>query len=457
MRTCYVALPMGTRADPSGRVLDFEYLYTQLLQPTIRDLGLECSRLEEFSPGTSWHRSLFTAILSSDLMIADVSTHNPNVLYELGVRHALKRGRTLIISASGQLPSNINYTQALWYEPDESGRLTGLAADQFRTTLQRTISLSQRSTISDSPLYEYFPDLEVWLPPELELGRRNRRPGRTQPPGLPFSQRAVESPEKVISEVKQNEETIRGSSETDPIEYLTLLRKYRDLSAWDDVIRLAEGAPPNIVESPEVRQTLALALNRRGEPGDQDHAITLMEHLISETGGDSETHVILGHIYKDRYDQAQDKGDTVAAAANLDQAVQHFRASFEKNPKDYYPGINVITLLLQRGDDAARTEVEIFLPSVRNAVHELMATGRPGFWELAAQMYLAVVAGDWSEAERSAQEALAQAPAGWMIRSALRDLRTLNEKLLDSADRMRLTALTKLFSERTTTAEAGDD
>jgi hypothetical protein len=458
MQTCYVALPAGTRADPSGRFLDFDHLYTQVLQPTIHDLGFECHRLEEeVSPGTSWHRTLFTAILSSDLMIADVSTHNPNVLYELGVRHALKRGRTLIISATGRLPSNIGYTQALWYTPDADGRLTGPSAEEFRAMLQRTIKLSQRSTISDSPVYQYFPDIEVWLPAELETARRNRRPGRTLPPGLGLAQQVVESPEKVFREVKRSEEAIRREPATDPMEYLTLLRRYRDLSAWDEVIRLAADAPMSVADSPEVRQTLALALNRRGQPGDQDRAISLMQTLIGETGGDSESYGILGRIYKDRYDEAQARGDTVEATANLDRAVQVYRAGFEKNPMDYYPGINVIMLLLQRDDEAARTEIAALLPHVRAVVQEQIDTGRPGFWELAVQMQLAAIAGDWPTAERAAHDALAQAPASWMVRSAVRELGAIEEKTHDAAAQMHLSKLADLLSAPVDRAEADDD
>src|SRR5262245_50246661 len=91
MRTCYVALPWGVRSAPDGRKLDFDYLYNEVLQPAIRRAGLDCRRLEECSLESDWRRGLFMAILSSDVMIADVSTHNPNVMYELGIRHALKR------------------------------------------------------------------------------------------------------------------------------------------------------------------------------------------------------------------------------------------------------------------------------------------------------------------------------------------------------------------------------
>lgn len=303
-------------------------------------------------------------------MIADISTHNPNVLYELGVRHAVRRGRTLMISAGGPLPSNVGVIQALFYEPDPFGRLTGPAAQEFSDRLRSIIRLSKRTTICDSPVYEYFPDIEVLLPPELESpsawrGRKRTRSGT----GLGASQRAIASPEKVIGEVKRREEEVRSTG-ADPIEFLTLLRSYRDASAWDELIRLAVEAPASIAESPEVRQLLALALNRRGEPGDQDRAIALMEQLVHETGGDGESLGVLGRIYKDRHDAARAIGDSGATAENLKRALQSYGAGFEKNPKDYYNGVNVVTLLAARGDAAARTELAALLPRVRAAVQE---------------------------------------------------------------------------------------
>jgi hypothetical protein len=454
MRSCYVSIPFGVKSDGTGRQLDFDFLYSRVIQPAVQELDIECRRLDDFSPGAIWHKTLFTALLTSELMIADVSTHNANVLYELGVRHAMKRGRTLIISAGGSLPWNISYVQALLYEPDPAGRLTGDAASRFRQTLQATIRQSQRSTaISDSPIYEFFPDLQVILPAELQSERQLRRVLHG-PTRKGFAQSVVESHSFAVGEVKRNEEAVRGATQADPVEYLTLLRKYRDLSEWDRLIALASDLPADVTGAPEVRQLLALALNRRGEPGDQERAIALMEQLIGETGGDSETFGILGRIYKDRYDQAKARDDTAAAADNLAHALQHYRAGFEKNPRDYYPGINVVTLLLQRDDDAARVELAAILPRVRQAVQEKLESGRPDFWDLATALQLAVVARDWSEAERTARLAVAQAPAGWMVETTLRDLRAIGEKVAQGGDRDRLAEILELLQQARAGAEA---
>lgn len=456
MRTCYVSIPYGLKADPDGRMLDFDFLYGKLIRPAVQEIDMECRRLDEFLTSAIWHKTLFTALISSDLMIADISTHNANVFYELGVRHAIRRGRTLLISAGGRLPANISYAQVLWYETDSSGRLTGEPASRFRETLQATIRQSQRTVVSDSPIYEFFPDLEVILPPELESTRRQRRKLPTKA-RQGFTQSVVESAARAIGNLKRSEEEVRGAPQADPIEYLTLLRKYRDLSEWDRVVALANDAPPAVAESPEVRQLLALALNRRGKSGDQDRAITLMEQLITETGGDSETFGILGRIFKDRCDQAKSRGDSEAAAINLERALQYYRAGFEKNPKDYYPGINVVTLLLQRGDAAGREELESIVPRVRAAVQEKLEVGRLDFWDLATDLQLAAVAHDWSGAERAARLAMAQAPSGWMLEKTVRDLRTVGERFVNATDRSRLEEILGLLQQADVQAEATDD
>lgn len=172
MRTCYVALPFSTKPDTTGRPIDFDAVYREVIQPAVLDVGIDCRRLGGFDPGTVLHKTLFSAILGSDLVIADLSSASPNVLYELGVRHALRRGRTLVVAVGGnQLPSSVAYTQAIWYEPDASGRLTGEPAARFRNALQAAIRQSQQTAISDSLLYDFFPDLEVMLPAELQFRR----------------------------------------------------------------------------------------------------------------------------------------------------------------------------------------------------------------------------------------------------------------------------------------------
>jgi hypothetical protein len=437
-------------------MLDFDYLYSNVLKPTVEQAGLECRRLEEFAPGSSWHRSLFTAILSSDLMLADISTHNPNVMYELGIRHALKRGRTLMISAGGKVPANVGQTQVLFYSPDDEGRLTGPAAEEFRSRLMAVLQVSRRSTISDSPLYEYFAEIDVSLPAELQVRTAWRSRGRRSQAGvggLSTAPPGVVPREWMMHQTRQQEEKARSEG-ADPIEFLGLLRRYRDLAAWDDLIRLADQAPPSVSQSPEARQLLALALNRRGDSSDQDRAIALMQQLIAETGGDAETFGVLGRIYKDRYEAARSNDDPAGAAENLDRALHYYRAGFDKNPKDIYTGFKSVTLMLQHPDAARRGELATFLPRIRAAGQEKIDSGRHDAHDIAMSMQLAAVAGDWPEAESAARAFIAQAGPGWLIESARRELFDIGRELPET-ELGHLNALDALLADAVG-AETGD-
>lgn len=238
------------------------------------------------------------------------------------------------------------------------------------------------------------------------------------------------------------------------MEYDNLLRKCRDLSQWDRLVALAEEAPQRVAASPEVRQMLALALNRRGARGDQDRAIGLMNQLIAETGGDGETFGILGRFYKERFEQAKSRGDRAVAAENLELALRAYRAGFDMDPKDIYLGLKVATLLLH--DPAAQAELEAFVPRVRAAVQEKRDLGPVDYWELTTDLELAVAARDWSAAEEAARQAAALAPSAWMVATTVRELGKIHEALREAIDRSQLQQVMNILHQAEVAAEAAE-
>ncbi len=453
MQSCYVSMQFGTKTSPDGIVLDYDFLYREVIRPAVEELGFECHRLDDLmTTGSIWHKTMFSAIISSDVMIADITSGNANVFYELGIRHALRRGRTILISAGGKQASNISLLPVLFYQADGTGRING--ADEFRSQLQSFVRQTQPTTASDSPIFEFFPDLEVTLPSDLERKPRRRRPRLTKNQ-QEFVQSVLESPAQARGDLERSEAEFRGAPEADPSAFMDLLKRYRDLSEWDRVVGLADDAPTEIRQSPEVRNMLVLALNRRNGTGDQDRAISLMEQQIAETGGDSESFGILGRIYKDRYDQAKERGDSEEATRNLDKAIETYRNGFDKNPRDYYPGINVVNLLLQRGGDAARKELEELVPRVRTAVQSKLEGDRVNFWDLATDLQLAAVARDWPRAEQRASAMMAQSPAEWMLETTLRDIRAMGKTFDNDADQGQLQNIISMLQVPVPTTSSG--
>jgi len=339
VKTCYVSAPFGRKVEHStGREIDFDRIYHEVIAPAVTELGLECLRGDEVGAPGLIVKSIFNSVLRSEVMIADITAVSPNVLYELGLRHASRRGVTIIIMASGApIPYHMTFNRVYLYELDGSGGVSGEAADKLRQTLTSVIRLSLERVTSDSPLYEFFPGMRVELPEELAgEGGRKTYPTYRQPPGSRRPRgRGLTSEQSSEEDARSVEQAVRDTPNVEPYAHVEVLKRYRDASAWGELVRYAEELPPEVSNAPEVMQLLALALNRRGQPGDQERAIGLMEKFIEDTGGDAESYGVLGRIYKDRFEEHRRAARFDEAEEALDQAIRYYRAGFEKQPSEY--------------------------------------------------------------------------------------------------------------------------
>jgi hypothetical protein len=98
----------------------------------LQDLNVEVFDVaKDIRPGAMWANTITDAIRSSDFLIVDITRQNPNVLYELGFAHALRKPSILISSseANSSPPSDLAGFQYIVYEPND---LRGLANDVQR-------------------------------------------------------------------------------------------------------------------------------------------------------------------------------------------------------------------------------------------------------------------------------------------------------------------------------------
>jgi hypothetical protein len=125
-------MAFGVKHDAaSGHSVDHDRIYRELIVPAVQEAGLACQRADDFA-GSLIHKDIAKAVITADVMLADVSNGNANVIYELGIRHALRRGATVLLSST-PLPFNIAHNYALRYDvaPDggpEPARLEAIRA-----------------------------------------------------------------------------------------------------------------------------------------------------------------------------------------------------------------------------------------------------------------------------------------------------------------------------------------
>src|SRR5437773_11054532 len=113
---CFVLMPFGRKQDASGAVVEFDSIYERLIAPAIEDAELDPLRADEEMAGGIIHKPMFERLILCPFAVADLTTANANVFYELGVRHATRPWSTVLLFAEGgRLPFDVGLLRALPY------------------------------------------------------------------------------------------------------------------------------------------------------------------------------------------------------------------------------------------------------------------------------------------------------------------------------------------------------
>lgn len=100
MRKLFVIMPFGTKVVPHApdAALDFDRVYRELIYPAAEHAGWEALRIDEAPQVGSINDHYLAELFKADLVLADISIPNGNVYYELGIRHAIASGGTVLIA-----------------------------------------------------------------------------------------------------------------------------------------------------------------------------------------------------------------------------------------------------------------------------------------------------------------------------------------------------------------------
>jgi len=156
-KKCFVIMPFGDKKDIDGTPIDFDEIYHTFIKDAVTGLGVNCIRCDEIAE-TGWiHSKMFHEIFDSDVAVVDITSLNPNVFYELGVRHALNKHVTVLIRKSGTpTPFNVSGFQILDYKLDDPENLKS-GTEKIREFI--TNGLAKQAV--DSPVYEVLDNLKV--------------------------------------------------------------------------------------------------------------------------------------------------------------------------------------------------------------------------------------------------------------------------------------------------------
>jgi len=166
-KKCFVIMPFGIKKEkrPDGTEVEinFDFVYKDLIKPAVESLGVICDRCDEIIDTGSIHSKMFNGIVDADVAVVDISFINPNVYYELGVRHALNKHVTLVIRKFSNTPPpfNISGLNVLGYDIDNEDKLNA-----SRNLIREYIKVGLEKQSVDSLVHEYLDDLKVERKPK---------------------------------------------------------------------------------------------------------------------------------------------------------------------------------------------------------------------------------------------------------------------------------------------------
>lgn len=363
---------------------DFEGVEHLLIRPAMEAVELDGGTTKEvFVPGDI-REDMFSELLKADIVIADITIHNANVFYELGIRHALRDKITILIKAEGfdATPFDIIGYRYLAYDEKEPGK----EVENLISTLRDATNERNRR---DSPVFNILPTLKAQDPENF-----------------------IAIPEDFIEEV-------RIAKAAKQIGKLTLMADESEDFSWkipahrcigNELFYLEENAASRKIWE-NIRQA------KRGDIQANDRLATIYQRLAGKelAGNPAESMRLLEQsnisidvlltdsnitgrknaeayalkarnaktLWANSWEHLADKTSkqkTALTSEHLKTAIINYTQGFEEDLNHYYPGINALSLLttlislanrypddwntLFDNDDEARSKLDAYKKSL---------------------------------------------------------------------------------------------
>lgn len=117
IKRCFVVEPIGEERSPTRKHSDM--VFHAVISPPVTEAGYQLLRpLDLKDPGVMTD-DIFRQIVEGDLVIANLSGHNPNVFYEVAVRHVTRRPIIHLIRKGESIPFDIHHMRAIFVDVED--------------------------------------------------------------------------------------------------------------------------------------------------------------------------------------------------------------------------------------------------------------------------------------------------------------------------------------------------
>jgi tetratricopeptide (TPR) repeat protein len=385
-KLCFVIMGFGKKKCPeTNRTIDLDETYKKIIRPAVQSCNYTCVRADEISDSGIIDRSMYALLYKAELVIADISTYNPNALYELGTRHALKAFSTIIIKENkSNIPFDISHNRTLSYE-HLGNEISETEAKKCIRGLKDLIIAIEENPITDSPLYSYIPKIQQPVLSEEDL-------------------------KEIIGELKSKEDTIYVLTE----KAKTYMQENKFTEAAETWKKLSEKAENEIYYI----QQQALCTYKSKLPSETQaltNALQIIGKISEKT--DTETLGISGAINKNLWKCTKEQ-------SYLNTAIELYEKGWNLH-KDYYTGENYVHCLEQKNileqNDEDKIYYKVRAKKIRQEIIDIVSKSlekvepEEFLWKYAtlANCYLAI--GNNEKSKEYEDKFMGQNPEKWQV------------------------------------------
>ncbi|MDQ7747394.1 TRAFs-binding domain-containing protein [Hydrogenophaga pseudoflava] len=426
-------MPFGTKPGADGKDIDFNRVYAELLKPALEAAGCEVFRADEEQRAGDIRTDMFQELLVADLVLADLTLDNPNVWYELGIRHALRaRGVLLVQGPRLSSPFDIYTDRKLRYRLKDGGPDPEFVeANKAALTTMALATLAVDAQRKVSPVYTLLPHLREPAWRDLLLQDKSEF-------GAAFERWDARMK---VARAKCNAGDLLVLASETPTQALWLEAKRAAGNSLLQVRQFAfalEQFEDGLRVEPDDRACRSKRIVCLGRLGQHEEALEAARQFVVDRPGDAEALSLAGRVEKDRWqsrwrtsaDLSPDRFRMAACleTASLEDSQALYRKAFVIDPSHHYSGINALTLLMllrHLGGEVQQVAVDNLIGGVLWAALTAQERDTSDYWAKASYAELCLLVHSRDVVEKEFRKVATAAKRDWFALDSTRQTLTM--------------------------------
>ncbi len=145
-KVCFMITPIGKEGTEVRKNADEVLEY--IVDPICQSFGYSVVRADKMANSGLITKAIIEQIITADLVIADLTGNNPNVFYELAIRHSYRKPAIQIVKGDIEIPFDVSNIRTISYDTTLSG------ANMAKKEIGAMLSAIENGEVVHNPVSE---------------------------------------------------------------------------------------------------------------------------------------------------------------------------------------------------------------------------------------------------------------------------------------------------------------